>query len=44
MHKSGVEIECDLIGKYVDIVIDMGAESGNNYEFEICSVAVLGTV
>ena len=42
MHKNGVEIECDLFGEYVDIVIDMGQESGNNYEFEICSLAILG--
>ena len=41
-HKSGVEIECDLIGQYVDIVIDMSEETGNGYEFQICSFAVLG--
>ena len=43
VHKNGVMIECDLFGQYVDIVIDMGPESGNNYEFEICSLAILGS-
>ena len=42
VHKNGVEIECDLFGEYIDIVIDMGPESGNDYEFEICSVAIVG--
>ena len=41
VHKNGVEIGCDLVGKYVHIVIDMGREIGNNYQIEICSLAVL---
>lgn len=45
VHKNGVEIECvtTLVGKYVTIEINMGKEKGNDYSFEICSLAVLGT-
>ena len=45
MHKNGVEIECEnlLVGNYVTIEINMSKERGNQYEFEICSFAVLGT-
>ena len=42
VHKNGVEIECDLLGKYVDIVIDISQEIGNGYEIEICSLAIFG--
>ena len=44
VHKSGVEIQCDLYGLYVHILIDMQEERGNSYEFEICSLAILGTI
>ena len=42
VHKNGVEIGCDLFGKFVHIVIDMDQEIGNAYQIEICSLAVLG--
>ena len=43
VHKNGVQIECNLFGKYVNIVINMQNEIGNGYEFEICSLAILGS-
>ena len=44
VHKNGVEVKCDatLVGRYVTVEINMQKESGNSYEFEICSFAVLG--
>ena len=43
MHKGGIEIECNLSGRYVTMTADMSEEIGNGYRFSICSLGVFGT-
>ena len=41
---SGIEVWCNLPGKYVTIVRDYSSQAGHNYKVTLCDVAIFGDV
>lgn len=44
VHKGGLEIECNLAGKFVTMTADMNKETGHGYAFSVCSLGLFGIV
>ena len=42
MHRGGLDVECNLYGRFVTMTADMSEEIGNGYSFDICSLGIFG--